>query len=79
MDMLTSEATLGYLMHDGRPVTREVTDPETGEKRMERVAIAPALWDAATRSTGQEAHAEEDLSPRAEAGWTADDRPRVLR
>jgi DNA invertase Pin-like site-specific DNA recombinase len=49
-DMMTSEAALGYLMHDGRPVTREVSDPQTGETRMEKVSIAPPLWDAAIRA-----------------------------
>lgn len=48
--LMTSETALGYLMHNDRPATREVTDPDTGEKRLEKVRIAPPLWDAGTRA-----------------------------
>lgn len=49
-DMMLSEAALGYLMHEDRPVTREVVDQESGEKRMEKIRIADPIWDAATRA-----------------------------
>jgi site-specific DNA recombinase len=49
-ELLVSEAALGYLMHNGRPVTREVIDPQSGKKRLEKVRVAPPLWDAGTRA-----------------------------
>jgi DNA invertase Pin-like site-specific DNA recombinase len=50
LDLMISETALGYLMHNDRPVTREVIDPQSGEKRLEKVRIAPPLWDAGTRA-----------------------------
>ena len=57
--ILTSEAALGYLLHEGRPVIGTDGEP---------IRIAPPLWDAATRDALIEKTAPKRTGSRAPKG-----------
>lgn len=67
-DMLINEAALGYLMHNDRPVVREVMDATTGETTTQKIRIAPPLWDAAIRQALIEKMAPKRSGSRAPKG-----------